>query len=123
MVNEYAVAKASNVHNNAKAIYTKLDLLILGEWLLHQLKLMKVELFSLHELIKACDIIVFCAQYDSDKWNSHIGCNLDDDENSAITKAILHRIINICYSGMLESNISRRKRHMFIAGSERYRND
>ena len=81
---------------------------------------------DLHELINACDqkgAIIFCTQYDPDDWYFRIDCDRGDDEDSAVTEAILDRIINNRYNVILESSVSMRKRHGFIAGSEGGRND
>ena len=124
MLNEYAVAKATNTQNSVKAFYAKQDLLIIDEWLLRPLP--EEETFDLHELINACDqkgAIIFCTQYDPDDWYFRIDCDRGDDEDSAVTEAILDRIINNRYNVILESSVSMRKRHGFIAGSEGGRND
>ena len=124
LLNEYAVAKATNTQNRVKAFYAKQDLLIIDEWLLRPLP--EEETFDLHELINACDqkgAIIFCTQYDPDDWYFRIDCDRGDDEDSAVTEAILDRIINNRYNVILESSVSMRKRHGFIAGSEGGRND
>lgn len=114
LLNEFAVAKALNTQNKAKAAYAKFDLLIIDEWLLRPLP--ESEAYDLLELIEACSrkgALILCTQYDTDEWYYRIDCDRAEDEDSAVAEGILDRIIHNKYSIEVKGRISMRKRHAF----------
>lgn len=119
LLNEYAVAKALNTQNKVKTAYSKLDLLIIDEWLLRPLP--ESEAYDLLEIIEACSkkgALILCTQYDTDEWYFRIDCDRAEDEDSAVAEGILDRIIHNKYAIEVKGRISMRKRHAFAEAEE-----
>ena len=121
LLNEFAVAKAMNTQNKAKAYYAKFDLLIIDEWLLRPLP--EQESYDLLEIIEACSkkgAMILCTQYDTDEWYYRIDCDRPEGEDSAVAEGVLDRIIHNKYTIEVKGRISMRKRHAFAEaeGSE-----
>ena len=118
-MSEYTVAKALGTHIKVKAAYSKLDLLIIDEWLLRPLP--EAEAYDLLEIIDACHkkgALILCTQYDTDEWYYRIDCDRAENEDSAVAEGILDRIINNKYTIDVKGHISMRKRHAFAASDE-----
>lgn len=114
LLNEFAVAKATNTQAKVKKDYAKQDLLIIDEWLLRPLP--EMETYDLLEIVEACiqkGALIICTQYDTDDWYYRIDCDRAEDEKSPVTEAILDRIINNKYAIEVKGRISMRKRHAF----------
>lgn len=114
LLNEYAVAKALNEQNKVKTTYAKLDLLIIDEWLLRPLT--EEQSYDLLEILDPCSkkgSIIFCTQYDTDDWYFRIDSERSEEDESAVTEAILDRIIHNKYVLDVKGRISMRKRHAF----------
>lgn len=114
LLNEYAVAKALNEQKKVKSSYAKLDLLIIDEWLLRPLT--EEQSYDLLEIIDPCSkkgSIIFCTQYDTDDWYFRIDSERSEEDDSAVTEAILDRIIHNKYDLDVSGRISMRKRHAF----------
>ena len=112
LLSEYSVAKVTGTTGKVKAAYSKLDLLIIDEWLLRPVP--EEPAYDLLELIDACcrkGALILCTQYDTDEWYYRIDCDRAEDEESAVAEAILDRIIHNKYSINIYGRISMRKRH------------
>jgi len=118
-LNEFAVAKALGTQSKVKATYAKFDLLIIDEWLLRPLP--ETEAYDLLELIEVCSrsgAMIICTQYDTDEWYYRIDCDRGEDEESAVSEAILDRIVHNKYNIVVKGRISMRKRHAFPGSEE-----
>lgn len=101
--------------------YKKVDLLILDEWLIRPLT--QQESYDLLEIIESRSkggSIIFCTQYEPDDWYLRLGPNSSDPETgSAITDAIMDRIIHNSYEVLIDGRISMRERHGLKATSQK----
>ena len=119
LLNEFAVAKATNSQGKVKSDYAKFDLLIIDEWLLRPLP--EMETYDLLEIVEACiqkGALIICTQYDTDDWYYRVDCDRTEDDESPIAEAVLDRIINNKYSIEVKGRISMRKRHAFLGIEE-----
>ena len=85
--------------------YTKVDLLILDEWLLTDLSTDEAAILleiseSRHKTVST----IYCSQIDPSGWHLKLG-------NETIAEAILDRIIHDSYQVMIDGDISMRERH------------
>lgn len=85
--------------------YTKVDLLILDEWLLTDLSTDEAAILleiseSRHKTLST----IYCSQIDPSGWHLKLG-------NETIAEAILDRIIHDSYQIMIDGDISMRERH------------
>lgn len=85
--------------------YTKVDLLILDEWLLTDLSTDEAAILleiseSRHKTVST----IYCSQIDPSGWHLKLG-------NETIAEAILDRIIHDSYQIMIDGDISMRERH------------
>ena len=73
------------------------------------------ESYALLEIIEARSVngsIIFCTQYEPFDWYQRLGANVEDPETgSAITDAIMDRIIHNSYEVLIDGRISMRERH------------
>lgn len=100
LLDELNVAKGCGILKKTLANYKKVDLLILDEWLIRPLS--QQESYDLLEIVEArCTdgSIIFCTQYEPDDWYVRLNPNstIDAESGSAITDAIMDRIIHNSY--------------------------
>lgn len=105
ILEELAVARGEGVYKKVMKSYTKVDLLILDEWLLTPLR--ENEARDLLEIVEARHQVastIFCSQFDTQGWYDKIG-------ESTLADAILDRIIHDSYSIFIDGKMSMRERH------------
>ena len=113
LLDDLNVAKACGTLKKILNGYKKVDLLILDEWLIRPLT--QQESYSLLEIIEArCTkgSIIFSTQYEPIDWYLRLNPDSSDSDNgSAITDAIMDRIIHNSYEVLIDGRISMRERH------------
>jgi len=105
ILEELAVARGEGMYKKVLKSYTKVDLLILDEWLLTSLR--ENEARDLLEIVEARHQVastIFCSQFDTQGWYEKIG-------ESTLADAILDRIIHDSYSIFIDGDTSMRERH------------
>ena len=109
LLDEVKVAISSGTLKKLIAVYTKLDLLILDEWLVR--KLTANEAYNLLEIIEARieRSMIFCTQYEPEGWYERI--NPDPDSEIPISEAIMDRIIHNSFIMPIDGRISMRERY------------
>ncbi len=107
LLDELSLAKLAADGSYRKLIkkYTKVDLLILDEWLLTDLSTDEAAILleNTESRHKAASTI-FCSQIDPSGWHIKLG-------NETIAEAILDRIIHDSYQILIDGDISMRERH------------
>lgn len=88
--------------------YTKVDLLILDEWLLTDLSTEEAAILleiseSRHKMVST----IYCSQIDPSGWHLKLG-------NETIAEAILDRIIHDSYQLFIDGEVSMRERHGLV---------
>lgn len=114
LLDDYAVAKSLGTQADMKKKLSKLDLLIIDEWLLRPLP--EDESYDLLEIIEASirkGSLILCTQYDTDDWYYRIDCDRGEDDDSPVVEAIMDRLVHNNYSIHIKGKISMRKRHAF----------
>lgn len=107
LLDELSLAKLAADGSYRKLIkkYTKVDLLILDEWLLTDLSTDEAAiLLEIAEARHKVASTIFCSQIDPSGWHTKLG-------NETIAEAILDRIIHDSYQILLDGEISMRERH------------
>jgi len=110
LLDELMIARAEGQFKKVTRAYTKVDLLILDEWLIRPLSIQEsYDLLEIVETRSKHGSTIFCTQYETDGWYARI--NADPDHDSPIADAIMDRIINNSYIVSIEGRISMRERH------------
>lgn len=107
LLDELALAKLAADGSYRKGIkkYTKVDLLILDEWLLTDLSTEEAAiLLEITEARHKVASTIFCSQIDPSGWHIKLG-------NETIAEAILDRIIHDSYQILIDGDVSMRERH------------
>lgn len=107
LLDELSLAKLAADGSYRKCIrkYTKVELLILDEWLLTNLSADEAAiLLEITEARHKVASTIFCSQIDPSGWHSKLG-------NETIAEAILDRIIHDSYQILIDGDVSMRERH------------
>lgn len=107
LLDELTLSKLAADGSYRKGIkkYTKVDLLILDEWLLTDLSTDEATiLLEITEARHKVASTIFCSQIDPSGWHIRLG-------NETIAEAILDRIIHDSYQILLDGEVSMRERH------------
>lgn len=107
LLDELTLAKLAADGSYRKCIkkYTKVDLLILDEWLLTDLSTDEAAiLLEITESRHKVASTIFCSQIDPSGWHLKLG-------NETIAEAILDRIIHDSYQILIDGDVSMRERH------------
>ncbi|MBP3040964.1 IS21-like element helper ATPase IstB [Bacillaceae bacterium Marseille-Q3522] len=107
LLDELSLAKLAADGSYRKCIkkYTKVDLLILDEWLLTDLSAEEAAIIlEITEARHKVASTIFCSQIDPSGWHFKLG-------NETIAEAILDRIIHDSYQILIDGDVSMRERH------------
>ncbi|GAA0372833.1 IS21-like element ISFK1 family helper ATPase IstB [Alkalibacterium iburiense] len=107
LIDELSLAKHEADGSYRKLIkkYTKIELLIIDEWLLMNLSLEdSIHIFEIIEARLKRTSTIFCSQFAPEGWHKKI-------ENPQLADAILDRIVHDSHQIMLDGEISMRERH------------
>jgi len=107
LLDELKLAKACGTFKKSVKDFTKVELLIIDEWLLRCLTTQEV-----HDLLEVIESrrnrsTIFCTQYSSKGWYARLGT----EDDSPVVEAILDRVLHNAYEIRIEGDISMRERH------------
>lgn len=107
MLDELSVGKACGTFKKVVKDFTKVELLIIDEWLLRCITSQEV-----HDLLEVIESrrkrsTIFCTQYSSKGWYARLGT----DDDNPVVEAILDRIIHNSYEIFIDGDISMRERY------------
>lgn len=104
LLTEIAIARSSNtMYTKTIPQYQKYPLLIIDEWLLHDLTEMEArDLLEIMEYREKCASTIFCSQFDIRGWREKI-------KNRIVADAVCDRIVHKSYVIEIEAKNSMRK--------------
>jgi len=112
LLGELAIARAEGTYRKAMALLAKVQLLIIDEWLLYDLKEGDVrEILEIVERRHKRASTIFCSQYDVGGWHEKLG-------EPTLADAICDRIVHDSYTLVVKGNESMRKHNGLKADEE-----
>jgi DNA replication protein DnaC len=107
LLDELKLAKGCGTFKKTVKDFTKVELLIIDEWLLRCLSSQEV-----HDLLEVIESrrnrsTIFCTQYSSKGWYARLGT----EDDSPVVEAILDRVLHNAYEIRIEGDLSMRERH------------
>ena len=110
LLDELVIARAENQFPKVIAAYSRVDLLILDDWLIRCLS--EQETYDLLEIVESRTkhgATIFCTQYEKEGWYHRI--NPDNKEDSPIADAIMDRIVSNAYVVNITADVSMREHY------------